>query len=132
MPTTPTSYKDISLVDMVKKAFHKKNRIAMVAGSAMGGIVPIFTYLIKHHEVTSNPYMWIFVTGGLIYSFNAVFDFAKIAFSSEIKAGGFVLLVEGAMTFSSTPAVFRTALVFLIVINALASGMNIALASKSK
>lgn len=120
----------IAVVDSVKKAFQKKNRLATIVGTVLGSVVPWFTFSIGHHEVNTNPMMWMFVAGGLSYSALSVYDFAKAAFKHPAKALGFVILVEGAMTFSNEKSVSVLALCLLIAINAITAGVNLSLDSK--
>jgi len=82
-----------SVVDQVKQSMYKKNRMAMLIGSVIGGFVPVATYVIGHHEVQANPMMWMIVAGGLTYSAKSVFDFAKAALKHPAKALGFVALI---------------------------------------
>lgn len=87
------------IVDMVRSASHKKNRIAMGAGFILGGWVPMVTYLVSHFHMQELPMLWLLVAGGLTYSAMTVFSWAKIAFRHPLKALGFVVLLEGAMIF---------------------------------
>ena len=121
---------ELSVVEQVRRGFHKKNRLAMACGSILGGFVPAATYVIGHMEVADNPWMWVAVIGGLIYSAKSVYDFATAAFRQPVKALGFVLITEIVMTFSSTQALSMSALALLISINAISAGLNLALERK--
>lgn len=120
----------LSVVDAVKKSTHKKNRVSMLCGAVLGGFVPSATYVIGHHDAQAQPMLWLFVAGGLAYSAISVYEFAKQAFKKPAKALGFVLLIEGAMTFSLTPGLCYAALALLIAINAISAGCNLALDAK--
>lgn len=98
----------------------------------MGGFVPVATYIIGHYEVADRPMMWLAVAGGLAYSAKSVFDFATEAFSSPVKALGFVILIEVVMTWAETSALSLAALALLVAINAISAGINLALESKGK
>jgi len=113
------------IVDMVRSASHKKNRIAMVAGFILGGWVPTVTYLVSHFHVQALPVLWLLVAGGLTYSAMTVFSWAKIAFRHPLKALGFVILLEGAMTFVPDVWIGLPSLGLLILINGLATGTNL-------
>ena len=113
------------IVDMVKRAGHKKNRIAMVAGFVAGGWIPIVTYLVSHFHVEAQPQLWLLVSGGLTYSAMTVFSWAKIAFRHPLKALGFVVLLEGAMTFVPDGWIGLPSLGLLVLINGLATGTNL-------
>jgi VIT1/CCC1 family predicted Fe2+/Mn2+ transporter len=115
----------LGIVDMVRRASHKKNRIAMIAGFILGGWVPIVTYLVGHRHVQELPTLWLLVAGGLTYSAMTVFSWAKIAFRHPLKALGFVVLLEGAMTFVPDRWIGLPSLGLLILINGLATGTNL-------
>jgi len=113
------------IVDMVRSASHKRNRVAMVAGFILGGWVPMVTYLVSHIHVQDLPMLWLLVAGGLTYSAMTVFSWAKIAFRHPLKALGFVVLLEGAMTFVPDGWIGLPSLGLLILINGLATGTNL-------
>ncbi len=113
------------IVDMVRSASHKRNRVAMVAGFILGGWVPIVTYLVSHIHVQELPMLWLLVAGGLTYSAMTVFSWAKIAFRHPLKALGFVVLLEGAMTFVPDLWIGLPSLAMLVGINGLATGTNL-------
>ena len=113
------------IVDMVRRASRKKNRIAMVAGFVAGGWIPTVTYLVSHYHVQAQPQLWLLVSGGLTYSAMTVFTWARIAFRHPLKALGFVVLLEGGMTFVPDLWIGLPSLGLLIVINGLATGTNL-------
>jgi hypothetical protein len=114
-----------AIVDMVRSASHKKNRVAMVAGFILGGWVPVVTYLVSHRHVQELPILWLLVGAGLTYSAMTVFSWAKIAFRHPLKALGFVVLLEGAMTFVPDQWIGLPSLSLLVLINGLATGTNL-------
>ena len=69
--------------------------------------------------------LWLLVAGGLTYSAMTVFNWAKIAFRHPLKALGFVVLLEGAMTFVPDPWIGLPSLGLLVLINGLATGTNL-------
>jgi len=113
------------IVDMVRSASHKKNRVAMAAGFILGGWVPAVTYLVSHFHVQALPMLWLLVAGGLTYSAMTVFSWAKIAFRHPLKALGFVVLLEGAMTFVPDGWIGLPSLGLLVLVNGLATGTNL-------
>jgi hypothetical protein len=113
------------IVDMVRSASHKKNRIAMGAGFILGGWVPVVTYLVSHFHVQELPMLWLLVAGGLTYSAMTVFSWAKIAFRHPLKALGFVVLLEGSMTSVPDGWIGLPSLALLVLINGLATGANL-------
>lgn len=123
--------KPLGIIDQIKKALLKKNRLAMLAGFVLGGFVPTASYTLAHFEVAAMPLLWILVTGGLIYSAKTVYDWASIAFGNPIKAVGFVVLIEGVMTFATTYWLSIAALCLLVAVNGIATGCNLVLDQKS-
>jgi len=126
----PVRESAMGIVDMVRRAGHKRNRIAMVAGFVAGGWIPTVTYLVSHCHVHQQPQLWLLVAGGLTYSAMTVFGWAKVAFRHPLKALGFVVLLEGAMTFVPDPWIGLPSLGLLILINGLATGTNLVLDSR--
>jgi hypothetical protein len=66
------------------------------------------------------------VLGGLVYSAKTVYDWGSLAFKLPIKAVGFVVLLEGVMVTAKTPWLGVVALVYLIVINGVATACTLA------
>ncbi|MBI5252614.1 MAG: hypothetical protein HY912_24220 [Desulfomonile tiedjei] len=125
--TTSVAIASPSIVEMVRCASHKKHRLAMIAGFVLGGWIPITTYSIIHWHVQSMPLLWLLVAGGLVYSALTVYQWAKLAFHQSLKAIGFVVLLEGAMTFVPDPWIGVPCLFLLVIINGLATGTTLAL-----
>lgn len=121
----------MSVVDQVWLASRRDNIPATFVGFLLGGIVPLMSYMQAHHDVSKD---WmtdpksLLVIGGLIFSFYTVNAWGKAAFNSSLKALGFVVLVEGTMVFSSISWLAIVALVFLITINGIATGVALSLA----
>ena len=120
-----------SIVHQVKAATHKSNRIAMTAGFILGSFVPAASYELVHYEVASQPMLWILVTGGLTYSALTVYQWAKVAFKHPAKALGFVVLLEGILTFSASAWLSGSALALLVAINGVSAGCQLALDYKN-
>ena len=119
-----------SIVEQVRMAFQRKNRLAMICGFILGSFIPCATFFVAHADVLVSRLYWILVVGGLIFSAKTVFDWTKVAFKSSAKAFGFCLLVEGVMTFSTLAYLSWAALVVLAVINGVETGCKIALNQK--
>jgi len=113
------------IVDIVKSASHKKNRVPMMAGFIAGGWMPSVTYTVVHVYVQAMPMLWLLAGAGLTFSGITVFTWAKVAFKIPAKALGFVVLLEGAMTFVPSPWIGLPSLGLLILINGLATGSNL-------
>ncbi|PTY03928.1 hypothetical protein DB346_02850 [Verrucomicrobia bacterium LW23] len=123
-----------ALVAQVRLACSPAHRLAMFCGALMGGIVAFLGYYIAHHEAPQHVLvpgwpspLWILVAGALLFSAKTVWQFGQRAFNDRWKATGFVLILEGVMVFSSTDWLAMTALAYLIIINAIATGTNLAL-----
>jgi hypothetical protein len=130
-PRTPRNPQSV-VVQQVRLALHRRNRLPTALGAALGGIVPVLSFELAHHEVDRAVSLfgqvpaWL-VAGGLLFSALTVYRWGKLCFASPAKALGFVLLLEGAMTFASTPWLSFVALTFLVGINATATGAALAL-----
>ncbi len=126
---------DPSVIFQVKRAFKKGNRLATFVGLLLGGFVPLSIYCVSHapgfsFDVLSSagsrgPVTLVF--GGLCYSANTVFTWAKMAFSSVVKSLGFCLILEGVMCTTTIHWLAVLSLAYLIAINAIATGCNLSL-----
>lgn len=128
-----TNSENLGIVDQTLIATRKENLGATFGGFLLGGIVPFVSYMVAHHDMVSfwDPKM-LLVLGGLVFSFYTVNKWGQAAFQSKLKALGFVVLIEGTMVFSSIAWLSIVALVFLVVINGIATGVNLALAKKRR
>jgi len=124
----------MGVVAQVKTAFRANNRLAAVIGAFLGGFVPVATYTVAHYEHSGK--IWALpsalVLGGLLYSALTVFQWARKAFQSPVKAVGFVLLIEGTMVVSQIQWLSVLALVYLVGINAIATGCVLALEKRGR
>lgn len=117
--------KSVGVVGQIRIAM--SNPAALVMGALLGGIVPVASYHLAHHESKGWDLALLLVLGGLVYSAKTVWAWGKLAFDCSWKATGFVLLIEGVMVTSKTPWLAVTALAYLVAINAIASGCSLAL-----
>src|SRR5712692_7549176 len=115
----------LGVIDQIQISMKPKNRLPLAAGFLLGGFVPVASYTVAHQEVATNPILWLLVVGGLAYSATTIFQWAKIAFRHAVKALGFVVLLEGVMTFSHVSWLGYAALGFLLAINGIATGSNL-------
>lgn len=125
----------LGVIDQAVVAFERKNLLATLFGGWLGGIVPFAVYLTAHYSVSktinisgmevSGAWLWILVIAGLIYSATTVFNWGVSAFSSKAKAFGFVVLLEGVLTFSPEHGLSIAALVTMMLINAVATSCNL-------
>jgi hypothetical protein len=124
-PRTSIPVNELGVVDQISIAFAKNNLFATLCGFVLGGIVPVTVFRTAHYGVAVNPWLWVLVVGGLIYSAITVFKWGTIAFSSAVKSFGFVVLLEGTLTFSPDHALAYAALAVLTAINGVATGVNL-------
>lgn len=115
----------LGVIDQCVIAFERKNLVATTFGFWLGGIVPFAVYMTAHFSVQTNPLLWVLVIAGLLYSATTVFNWGVSAFSSKIKSVGFVVLLEGILTFSPEHALGIAALLTLMTINAVATACNL-------
>jgi hypothetical protein len=117
--------KELGVIGQVRVA--AGHPVALVVGMLLGGFVPVATYLVAHGEAGGWSLASALVLGGLIYSAKTVWAWGRMAFGCSFKATGFVLLIEGVMITSKTPALAIVALLYLVAINAVATGSLLAL-----
>lgn len=123
--------KELSVTDQLKVAL--RNPVALVMG-LFAGYVPLAIYEIAHHDMDPTLWkrtiLWTIVAGGLIFSAKTVYDWGKQMFCLPVKAGGFVILLEGVMISSSILPVgiqwlAVIALVILMFVNAISTAYNL-------
>ncbi len=124
--------KDLGVVGQIRLALLPKAMLATGMGFLLGGFVPLATFWLSHHEldIESPIYAQLvsyIVLGGLVYSAKTVYAWGKLAFQVPAKALGFVVLLEGVMVLSHTGWLSLMALVYLVGINGIATGCNLAL-----
>ncbi len=106
-------------------------------GVAFGALVPLATFLISHAATAGSGWLraWAcaLALGGLCYSAPTVFEWAREAMGSKLKAIGFVVLLEGVMVSADVLGLHWLGLVclgYLIVINAAATACRFAFGDK--
>jgi hypothetical protein len=122
----------LGVVEQVTAALKPKARLATFLGFLLGGFVPLASYVVAHYEIDASVALYsqigtLMVLGGLVYSARTVYEWGKLAFQAPGKAFGFVVLAEGVMVTSHTPWLALSALGYLIAINGIATGCNLAL-----
>jgi len=115
---TAAQYAKMTVIQPIRRAGQSGNRLAALVGMVIGGFVPFVTFTVVHHEVATNPYLWILVVAGLVYSAITVFKWAKMALGNSQKAVAFCVLLEGTLTFVHSAYLTYGALFILIFINA--------------
>ena len=128
-PTMTASNADRDVVSQIKLAF--ANSLPLVIGALIGALVPIATYTVGHAELDAAGWVSLpgaIVIGGCGFSAITVYKWGRRAFDSALKAVGFVILSEGVMSFSHVAWLSLVVLGFLVAINAVANGANLAIA----
>jgi hypothetical protein len=126
-PRPKRAPRQLGILDEVRLALHPRNRAAAYLGAALGGGVPVATFWLAHHELDRGLVVWGLVAGGLLFSALTVTRWAASAFGSAPKALGFTVLLEGVLLYSHTAWLATAALIYLIFINAVATGVRLAL-----
>lgn len=116
----------LDIVSQVKTTFSRKHWIAAAFGTYLGIGVPIAIYHIAHSLTSWYDVRALLVLGGLLFSATTVYQWGRLAFGSWYKALGFVVLIEGTMTFTHG-WLSMGALCYLIVINVVGTSTTIAL-----
>jgi hypothetical protein len=129
-PRTSVAACERGVVDQVKIAFAKQNLFATLCGFVLGGFVPVATFVVGHLVAPANNWFYILVFGGLLFSAKTVFDWGAIAFKSKFKSVGFVILIEGTMTFVPILGLAIAALALLTTINGVATAVRLVTDSK--
>ena len=125
----PSLNSERDVVGQIKLAF--SNPLPLLIGALIGALVPVATYTVGHAELAVAGWGSVpgaIVIGGCLFSAITVYKWGRRAFDSALKALGFVVLSEGVMTFSQTPWLSLLMLIFLVAINAIANGANLAVA----
>lgn len=120
---------DRDVIGQIKLAF--ANPLPLIIGALLGALVPLATYTVGHAELEAAGWSSVpgaIVVGGCLFSAITVYKWGRRAFDCAFKALGFVVLSEGVMTFSHTPWLSVLVLSFLVAINAVANGANLAVA----
>jgi hypothetical protein len=123
----------MSTMQKLRTAFARRNLLATAFGALKGGAIPAGTFCLYHLEMQNDPWQakGVIVLGGLVYSAKTVYGWCRKVFRREDgtadtwKALGWCAGVEGFMTCSSTFALNVAALVVLVLINAIATGVDL-------
>lgn len=105
--------------------FVLSQRARAFLGLALGAFVPLASYSIVHIEVARRPQLWVLVAGGLAYSAISVYTWAVQAFHYRLKALGFVVLLEGTLTFCTILWLSLSGLAILMILNAITAATTL-------
>lgn len=131
--------KNPGIVDQIYIAFKQENIVGMIMGLIIGGSIPFGIFFVMHYEavhalslfseeVTPKALhgliMFILAVFGLLFSAKTVWQWGHEAFRKDVwKATGAVVILEGIMSLSSLQFLTIGALVLLVSINAIATGV---------
>ena len=132
----PTRVASMNAVQQVRLALKPRNRLPTLLGFLLGGFVPLASFFVAHYELSATAPLYTqkalyLVLGGLAYSAKTVWQWGRIAFQNALKAAGFVVLLEGVMVTSQIAWLSVAALVYLMVINGIATGCNLSTKSSN-
>lgn len=122
-----TDHLDRDVISQIRLAL--AHPLPLAVGALLGALVPVATYTVGHEELGAAGWASVpgaVVVGGCLFSARTVYGWTRRAFRGWSKALGFVLMAEGVMTFSQTPWLSLLMLGFLVAINAVATGSNLA------
>lgn len=130
----------LGVMDQIRVAFSGKHLSGTVIGFLLGGIIPFTTYMVSHDSELQGctfwtlwmHLSWYMVLGGLIFSAKTVFKWTKKAFNDGWKGMGFVVLLEGVMTTFHCQWLCIIILSYLVLINGIATGCNLAFGNALK
>lgn len=118
---TAATFERLTVIQQIKRAFLPGARLAAWVGILLGGLIPVCTWVTAHCEVQAHPWHWAFVAGGALYSAQTVYHWGRAAFGAWPKALGFVVLLEGTLTFGTILPLSLAALAVLVFVNAVAA-----------
>lgn len=128
----------VSITEQIKRAFKKTNRLPFIIGALMGSYVPVAIFFLtqytmgESHDIIAGciEYPWLMglIMGGCVFSAKSVFQWSRAAFAKDtVKACGFVILLEGCMVLAPILTLKIIAGMFLVLINAFATGSSVLL-----
>lgn len=133
-------YMQLGITDQVRLAFQRQNRIPALVGTVLGSIPPVSAFCFSHFGLDLDSWRGrlavVFVLACLSFSAPKVYRWSLAAFRSRLEAGGFAVLLEGAMTLADhrtlvLAVVSYVCLATLVGINAIVTACSIALDQKA-
>lgn len=111
--------KDAGVLDQIRVT--ARSPLALVTAILFGGVPILVTFWIGHFEINREAPLQdplsVLVLGGLVFSAPKVVKWAREAFGEWTLAVGFVVLLEGAMTFIHSMAVSAIIMILIMMIN---------------
>lgn len=131
---------NLGITDQVRLAFQRQHRVAATVGAVLGSIPPLAAFAFSHFGLELATWRGraavVFVLACLAFSAPKVYRWGRVAFRSPLEAGGFTVLLEGAMTLADhrTPVlavVSYVCLGTLVLVNAVVTACSVALDQKA-
>lgn len=110
----------------------RQHPIAAVLGGLLGGFVPLAVYKTTHGDLHVHSWrelgqpLVLIVAAGLLFSVRTVWHWGRSAFGETLKSTCLVITIEGMMVLSPTSWLASLALLYLVVINAIATACILA------
>jgi hypothetical protein len=123
-----------TLIDFVKFCFTRENIPATIVALIFGGFIPFAVWWLSHKQLniielrdgSFNSVIAIpLILGGLAYSATTVVELSTLAFHKRSKAWGFTILLEGVLLGASTTWLSISALLYLILLNAVGTAVSV-------
>jgi hypothetical protein len=102
----------------IKVSAAQKRTIGQFIAAIASGFLPIASFVIAHHEASTQPMLWILVAAALAFSAPSVASWANKWCGNLYKAWGFTVLLEGVLVFAHHEALSLGGLAMLVMINA--------------
>lgn len=123
-----------TLIDFVKFCFTRENFPATVVALIFGGFIPFAVWWLSHKQLNvadlkagdfGSMVAIPLILGGLVYSATTVVELSTLAFHKKAKAWGFTILLEGVLLGASAQWLSISALVYLILLNAVGTAVSV-------
>lgn len=129
----------VSIISQIRALRSKDNWLAFVVGGLIGSFVPVAVFSLNHHvlgethslvaAIREGGERWALlglILAGAVFSAKSVFGWGLSAFAGDwVKALGYCVLIEGVMVLSPLEWLRVVAMVYLVLINVIATGANL-------
>ena len=131
---TYAQYEKLTVVNQIRRAFMRGQRLSAVLGVVLGGSIPVATYVMIHDPrgVAAYPMLWLLISGCLLYSAPKVFQWLTAATGSKAAAICFTLAAEGILTFVHIDSLTYLFLGILVFINAVSMACGLQVRKEEK
>lgn len=112
-------------VDQAVTVLRNGSAVAAFVGFALGAFMPLASYNLIHFEVAARPVLWVLIAGSLAFSATSVYLWARHVFGYWIKAGGFVVALEGTLALTHIVWLGLSALAILMLLNGVTAAVTL-------